>query len=208
MKQQLGCLLADVTINGTKIGMLTQADTVEIVVELLFRRSVGPIVLDPVLFATNGAPLLDPDGLCVLRKKLWPLATLATPNLSEAQALSEMEVDTIEKMRICARLLASAGPKAVLVKGGHLSGDPVDVLCVDDQILELPGSRVAKPLLVHGTGCALASAAAAFLAEGRDMVEAVTMAKSYVTGGIARAKEVGRGAAVLDYKAAAEAVGR
>ena len=205
VRDQLVCLLDDVRVDAAKTGMLGAATTVEAIAQVLETYPGAPLVVDPVLRSTSGRPLLNDAGLAVLRQRLVPRATLVTPNLDEAELLAGMEVRSLPQMRECARRLTDLGAKAALVKGGHLPGDPVDVLCLAEQCYDLPGPRLAgRP--VHGTGCAFAGAAAVFLAEGHPTLQAVEQAKAYVTGGIAAAHAIGSGSAVLDYAAAAKSL--
>jgi hydroxymethylpyrimidine/phosphomethylpyrimidine kinase len=183
--------------------MLGTAEVASAVTEALTRCAGVPIVVDPVWRAGSGAELLSEAGLAALKVGLLPLAALVTPNLAEAEMLSGRQVCTIGDMREAARAIALLGPKAVLVKGGHLPGEPVDVLLADGEIIELGAERVPLPRRVHGTGCALSTAAAVFLAGGDDVVRAVRKAKAYVAAGVRHARVVGRGALVLDFGAAA-----
>jgi len=206
VRQQVAAVLDDLRAGAAKVGMLGNAEVVSAVADALAGHSGMPIVVDPVRRAGSGSELLSEAGLIALRKELLPLAALATPNLAEAEMLSGRQVRTVEEMREAATAIALLGPKAVLVKGGHLPGEPVDVLFADGQVVELEGDRVPAPRRVHGTGCALSTAAAVFLAEGDDMVKAVTKAREYVAAGLRHARVVGRGALVLDFGEAARAV--
>jgi hydroxymethylpyrimidine/phosphomethylpyrimidine kinase len=205
VREQLACLLKDVKVGAIKTGMLGTASTVEAVAAVLEACPAPPLVADPVLRSSSGRSLLDDEGLAALRQRLIPMATLVTPNLDEAEALAGMEVRSVAAMRECAQRLTDLGARAALVKGGHLSGEPVDVLCVAEECHELASPRLAGGA-VHGTGCALASAAAALLGEGRSVLEAVEGAKAYVTAGMAAAHGIGGGARVLAYAAGARAV--
>ncbi|MBM3474416.1 MAG: bifunctional hydroxymethylpyrimidine kinase/phosphomethylpyrimidine kinase [Armatimonadetes bacterium] len=206
VRDQLVCLLADVRVDAIKTGMLGLGATAEAVAGVLEAYPETPLVVDPVLRSTSGSPLLDDAGLIILQQRLIPIATLVTPNLDEAELLTGLQVRSLRQMRDCARRLTDLGAKAALVKGGHLPGDPVDVLCIAGECRDLPGSRVDRHA-VHGTGCALAGAAAVFLAEGRPMLQAVERAKAYVAAGLAAAHAIGRGSDVLDYAAAARDIG-
>jgi hydroxymethylpyrimidine/phosphomethylpyrimidine kinase len=206
VREQLECLLADVGVAAIKTGMLGTGETVEAVADVLRRRTGMPLVVDPVLRSTSGLPLLEEGGVEVLRRALLPQAALVTPNLAEAGALTGMEVSSVEEMRECVRALTGLGARAALIKGGHLPGEPIDVLCVGESLYELRGRRVGAGREVHGTGCALSAAAAAFLGRGCPVLGATEQAKAYVAAGIEAAHTIGRGAAVMDYMAAARAV--
>jgi hydroxymethylpyrimidine/phosphomethylpyrimidine kinase len=188
VREQLECLLADVEVAAIKTGMLGTAETVEAVAEVL-RRSDAPLVVDPVLRSTSGLALLDEGGVEVLRQTLLPQATLVTPNLAEAGVLTGMEADSVEDMRECAGALTDLG-----------------AMCVEGRVYELHGRRIGAGREIHGTGCALAAAAAAFLAQGGSVLRAAEQAKAYVAAGIEASQAIGGNAAVLGYGAAARAV--
>ena len=206
VRDQLTCLLDDVPVSAAKTGMLGEAGIVGVVSQVLGSHASVPLIVDPVLASTGGCPLLDAEGLAVLRRELLPRAALVTPNLAEAEALTGMEVRSVSRMREAAKRLVAMGAAAALVKGGHLPGDPVDVLCIGDDVWELRGERVQGGPSVHGTGCALSAAAAAFVARGEPLHRAVERAKAYVTAAIAAAHATGSGAMLMNYRAAAKAV--
>ncbi len=203
--RQLSCLLADVHVCAVKTGMLATAGVVGAVAEALSEGCQVPLVVDPLTRSTSGHELLDDEGVRELRSSLLPQAALVTPNLQEAEVLAGHEARTVEHMRECARIIADLGPGAVLVKGGHLEGDPTDVLYEDGLTTELRGTRVALRGQVHGTGCAFATVAAAFIGRGRSTLEAVGKAREYVVEGLRHPLAIGGGASVIDYaRAAAE----
>jgi hydroxymethylpyrimidine/phosphomethylpyrimidine kinase len=182
---QLDALLVDDDVDAIKVGMLGTAATVEAVVRALAPLSSTPIVVDPVLAASSGEALLSEDAIAPLVEKLFPLAALVTPNLPEAARLSGLPVDTDEERVAAAQRLA--GPiTAVLLKGGHGDGDELVDLLLDGKTIE----RFAHPRLrrgMRGTGCALATAAAARLARGEELADAVRGAIDYVHREIAAA---------------------
>lgn len=176
---QLDELLANLPVAAAKIGQVPTAA----VARALARRLRGcgfPIVLDPVLAATGGGRLAAADVPRVLGETLLPLATLLTVNLAEAGALTGRRVASLAAMRLAAAELAARGAAAVLVKGGHLRGEPVDVLHAGERTVLLRSRRIAATM--HGTGCALAAAAAARLACGDDVRAAVDAARAHVRG--------------------------
>ena len=181
---QLDAVLADDDVDAIKVGMLATAATVEAVARALAPLSSTPIVVDPVLAASSGEALLDEDGIAPLLEKLFPLAALVTPNLPEASRLTGLPVDTNEQRVAAARRFT--GPiTAVLLKGGHASGDElVDVLVDGDRVERFVHPRNARRM--RGTGCALASAVAARLASGESLDEAVRGAVEFVQSEIAR----------------------
>jgi len=149
----------------------------------LREHGLGNVVLDPVMVATSGDRLLDTGGETVVLEELLPLCTLVTPNLPEVARLTGVDVDDATSQRRAAEALLRLGPAWVLVKGGHLAGDAVDLLTDGDTSLELRAPRLDNRH-THGTGCTLASAIASFLARGDDPVTAVRQAKDYVTEAI------------------------
>jgi hydroxymethylpyrimidine/phosphomethylpyrimidine kinase len=193
---QLDAVFGDLDVKAVKIGMVAQRAVIDAIVAGLMRWSPRHVVLDPVMVATSGDPLLAPDAVAVLRTKLIPLSHIITPNLPEAAALLDAPVaaDGAEIESQGRRLLA-LGSRAVLIKGGHGQGaDSIDYLVTVDGVVALAAPRIATRN-THGTGCSLSSAIAAGLAKGADLETAVRGAKIYVTAAIAAADRlaVGRG---------------
>ncbi|AXV18300.1 bifunctional hydroxymethylpyrimidine kinase/phosphomethylpyrimidine kinase (plasmid) [Neorhizobium sp. SOG26] len=193
---QIRAVFADVRVDAVKIGMFANAEIAEAVADVLapYRSSV-PIVLDPVMIAKGGSPLLAADAVSVVAKRLLPMATLITPNIPEAAALLGAPVAASrDDMARQAQQLGRLG-SAVLVKGGHLeTDDSPDVLATETSLQWFEGDRIATKN-THGTGCTLSSAIAAELAKGASPGEAVSAAKSYLAGAIGAADglSVGRG---------------
>ncbi|HEY8514343.1 MAG TPA: bifunctional hydroxymethylpyrimidine kinase/phosphomethylpyrimidine kinase [Candidatus Binatia bacterium] len=194
---QLDAVLEDLDVGAVKTGMLGRAEIVEVVAERLARLR-APLVVDPVMVATSGDALLDAAGATALRERLLPLARLVTPNLDEAAALVGRPVHDVAAMRDAARAIQALGPRAVLVKGGHLTDVACDVLLDGDALHELTAPRVDVPRL-HGTGCTLSAAIAALLARGASLLDAVRTAKAWLHEAIARAPAVGHGARPVDH---------
>jgi hydroxymethylpyrimidine/phosphomethylpyrimidine kinase len=195
---QLDAVLEDLAVGAVKTGMLGREEIVAVVAERL-ATTRAPLVVDPVMVATSGDPLLSDGGVAALRDRLLPLARLVTPNLAEAGVLCGRPVQTLADMRDAARRIADLGPRAVLVKGGHLAGAACDVLLDDGALHELAAERVATGPL-HGSGCTLSAAIAAGLARGDALVDAVARAKRFVHDAISSAPCVGRGARPLDHR--------
>ncbi len=191
---QIDAVLSDLTVNAVKIGMLGNALTIAAVAAGLDRYRQTKVVLDPVMAATSGERLLAPDAVAALRTMLMPRALLITPNLSEAaRLLDESEAADEAAMTVQAGRLVAGGANAVLLKGGHGRGEEsVDILVTRDEITRFAARRIATRN-THGTGCTLASAIAAGLAKGQELVTAVRAAKDYVTAAIAAADRVGVG---------------
>ena len=182
---QMRAVAADLRVDAIKIGMLATAPVIEAVAEGLKDYQGVPVVLDPVMIAASGDPLLDPEAVDALRTVLIPLATLITPNLAEAAALLASSPARNEyEMAMQAWQLRDAGAKAVLVKGGHGEGaTSIDILFagVEPERLEAPRCDTRN---THGTGCTLSAAIAAQLAKGTMLADAVASAKDYVTAAI------------------------
>jgi hydroxymethylpyrimidine/phosphomethylpyrimidine kinase len=181
-----------------KIGMLSTAAIVRAVAERLRAHGQGRIVLDPVMIAKSGDPLLQPDARQALMADLLPVAEVVTPNLHEAAALADMAVGTEAEMEEAARRIAALGPRHVLVKGGHLKNSATDILWDGRTFTRYPAPRLASTA-THGTGCTLSSAIAAGLAWGRTLDVAVREAKAYVTAAIREGFQAGRGVGVLRH---------
>lgn len=186
--RQLESVLIGSPLAAIKIGMIGSPDLVAPLADALRPYCRGPVVLDPVLAASAGPRLFD-GGLAEL-EPLLRLADVVTPNLAEAALLTGAPVGTLPEMRVAARRLRDLGARAALVKGGHLGADPVDVLFDGVQLYEFAEPRVAGGD-ARGTGCSLSSAIACQLAEGRDLPEAVSAAKRYVTQALRHAYDLG-----------------
>ncbi|MDR1927867.1 MAG: bifunctional hydroxymethylpyrimidine kinase/phosphomethylpyrimidine kinase [Oscillospiraceae bacterium] len=180
LARQLESLLPDFKPDAIKIGMLPSAHAVQATAEVLRRLPGVPVVLDPVLVATSGAALAGEDAVALMRRELFPLATLLTPNLPEAQALTGLAVACEEEMQQAAQALSQQSQTAVLLKGGHLPGEASDLLWQDGAALWLRGPRIGHSL-AHGTGCTLSSAIACRLAQGHSLPESVRLAKAWLT---------------------------
>ncbi len=198
LEAQVAACFDDAPPAAVKIGALATDDNVLAVARCLERFGPIPTVLDPVLRSSSGAFLLERRGWDTLRRSIIPLATLITPNLAEAGLLLEHDPPaTPHAMERIARELLGLGAPWVLLKGGHLAGDPIDVLVGEDGVKVLRGKRVDAD--VHGTGCALSSAIAAGLALGMRLPPAVERAHAYVQRAIAGSEQRGKGRRTLDY---------
>lgn len=189
---QLDAVLGDFPVAAVKVGMLATASNVRTVAQRLKEPGLGPIVLDPVLAAGDGSPLLEEAGVTALKEELLPLATILTPNAPEAAHLAALEVKSPADLEEAARRLQAQGPQWVLAKGGHLPGEPVDILTNGKNSYRLPGNRLAAPHH-HGSGCALATACAAALAQGCSVPEAVNQARHLVAQALRWGLPLGRG---------------
>ncbi|PGH58519.1 bifunctional hydroxymethylpyrimidine kinase/phosphomethylpyrimidine kinase [Azospirillum palustre] len=197
---QMKLVLEDIGADAVKIGMLANAPVIEAVAAEYEARAVNvPLVLDPVMIAKSGHHLLDPDAVLTLRKRLLPLAEVVTPNLPEAEALTDLPIRDLDDMRRAAELMLSFGPKSVLLKGGHLEDDTLyDLLLTEEGETVFQGKRVHTPH-THGTGCTLSSAIAAGLAQGLNTRDAVARARRYVETAILTAPGLGHGHGPLNH---------
>lgn len=199
--QQMEVVLRDIGADAVKTGMLHSAGVVAAVARTLQRLASNvPLVLDPVMVAKGGAPLLQPEAREALVQLLLPMAALVTPNLPEAELLSGVRIKSLDDMRRAADLLLATGASAVLLKGGHLPGDTVvDILrTVDGGAREFEHPRV-ESRSTHGTGCTLASAIATGIAEGLTLEAAVDGARRYVLQAIRSAPGLGSGHGPLNH---------
>jgi hydroxymethylpyrimidine/phosphomethylpyrimidine kinase len=196
--EQLDSVLDDFGADAAKCGMLSTAPIIEAVAEVLRQRPIVNLVVDPVMVAKSGAPLLRPDARRALVEHILPLALVVTPNLPEAGALTGFPVTDRESMEAAARRIGELGPRHVLVKGGHLDGDPHDLLWDGHVFREFRGERIDSPN-THGTGCTLSAAIAAGLALGQSLTDSIARAKAYVTRAILEGFQAGHGVGQLRH---------
>lgn len=200
---QIDAVVTDLGVDAAKTGMLATAGIMEAVAERVGRHDLGALVVDPVMVATSGAPLIEDDAVDALRALLLPLARIVTPNIPEAAVLSGLDVSSRESMEEAARAIHALGPAHVLVKGGHLEGEAADVLFDGDSCTWFATERVVTDE-VHGTGCTLSAAMASGLALGLGVVDSVRLAKGFVTRGIASRLTMGKGSALVNHFEGAE----
>ena len=198
--RQIEVVLDDIGADAIKTGMLHRTDVLDVVVATLARMAPDvPLVVDPVMVAKGGASLLDTDTRAALRQGLIPRATVLTPNVPEAEILTEMAITDEAAMAEAGRILLALGPRAVLMKGGHLPGDEVvDLLLTGASVKRFAASRI-ESRHTHGTGCTLASALACGLAQGLTVEAAVQRARDYVLQAIRTAPGHGQGHGPLNH---------
>ncbi|MCL1625752.1 bifunctional hydroxymethylpyrimidine kinase/phosphomethylpyrimidine kinase [Bacteroides caecicola] len=186
VKGQIEAVMTDIRPMAVKIGMINDDEIVHVIADALRKFSPRFVVLDPVMVSTSGCKLIEDAAINALTTELMPLATLITPNLSEAEVLTGGKIEGVEGMKIAARKLLDYGSSAVLVKGGHLEeGEMCDVLQINNESApHLYTMKKIESRNTHGTGCTLSSAIATYLALGEPMTEAVRKAKEYVYRGI------------------------
>jgi hydroxymethylpyrimidine/phosphomethylpyrimidine kinase len=194
---QLEAVLDDIQVKSAKTGMLSSERIVRAVARVVRERGLAPLVVDPVVVAKDGSHLLSDEGIAAVRDELVPLATVITPNVPEAEALSGVKIRSEEDLAGAAAKLRASGCNWVLVKGGHLGGPQVtDLLLGPDTEQALSSPRIPGGPF-HGTGCALSAAIAAYLAQGFALPEAVVQARSFLQQLIQSARALGKGALVL-----------
>lgn len=191
---QIDAVFDDFEVAAVKTGMLSSSDIVKTVSEQLAARQVDNLVVDPVMISKSGFALLKPDAIQNVKERLFPLAALVTPNIHEAQLLADMEIGSLNDAKDAARKIYDFGPRAVLVKGGHLKGHPgaADLL-FDGQEETLFEAEWIDTKNTHGTGCTYSAAIAAQLALGNVLKESVGKAKVYITEAIRYSLSIGRG---------------
>src|SRR3954468_9401783 len=197
VRAQLDSVLSDIGVQAVKTGMLASTVLVETVAEVLAEVD-APLVVDPVGVSKHGDSLLASDALDAMRTELLPLATVVTPNLWEVEQLTGVKVDEENRLRDAAEAVRALGPEWVLIKGGHLPGEPVDLLFDATHEYRFAAARHDNRH-THGTGCTLASAIASHLALGDDVVSAVARSKEYVTGAIEHGFPLGEGIGPVDH---------
>jgi hydroxymethylpyrimidine/phosphomethylpyrimidine kinase len=206
IRQQIASVLDDLGAEAIKTGMLHDTPTIEAVCDELLARAPGvPLVADPVMVAKGGHRLLAPDAVETLKRRLMPLAALLTPNIPEAEVLSGMEIRTEAQMHHAAEVLLTLGVPAVLLKGGHMEGELlVDLLATPEGVTRFEDARIASRH-THGTGCTLASAIAAGLAQGMELRESVARARRYVRAALLAAPGYGAGHGPLNHAVTVDA---
>jgi hydroxymethylpyrimidine/phosphomethylpyrimidine kinase len=183
IEDQIQAVLEDIKPMAIKIGMINRAEVVQVIERELkdYDRGV-PVILDPVMVATSGDRLIEPDTVTQLIARLFPLVTLVTPNIDEAIILSGLEIHNLDDMMAAGRKIIEKGAKAVLIKGGHLFGPIIyDVFISANDIPIVLESAFISSKNLHGTGCTLSSAIAAEMAKGNDLLTAIKNAKNYIS---------------------------
>ena len=199
IEEQFAAIFADFTPAAAKSGMLADCERVEVVARGLRHHAPPHYVLDPVMVSKSGFPLLESDAIDALRTFLLPLAEVVTPNVHEAQLLAEMEIHTLADARIAAARILEQGPRAVVLKGGHLEESPGTDLLLSAKGARLYEGEFIETTDTHGTGCTFSAALATQLAHGHTLEDAVGLAKAYLTEAIRHAPHLGTGAGPTDH---------
>ncbi|HEX3011891.1 MAG TPA: bifunctional hydroxymethylpyrimidine kinase/phosphomethylpyrimidine kinase [Syntrophomonadaceae bacterium] len=191
VREQINCLFEDIEIHAVKIGMVSSVSIIDTIGTCLQEKHT-PIVLDPVMVSKSGCHLLKPESTQELVKVLFPLARVVTPNLFEAEVITGEKIQNLAQMQAAAVKIHELGAGNVVVKGGHLTGDAIDVMFDGKDFKFIKGTRI-NTTNTHGTGCTFSSAIAAYLARGCDVYDAVEKAKVYINGAIENSLELGHG---------------
>lgn len=192
VREQINCLFDDIEIHAVKIGMVSSIEIIETIGSCLQDKGATQIVVDPVMVSKSGCHLLRPESTQALIKVLFPIAEVVTPNLFEAEVITGDKISTIAEMEAAAIKIHDLGARNVVVKGGHLTGDAVDVMYDGKSFDYIQGTRINTPN-THGTGCTFSSAIAAHLARGFSVRDAVREAKKYINGAIENGFDLGHG---------------
>ena len=195
---QMDAVFEDIVPDAVKVGMLSTPACMQAVAQKLRQYQPPHVVIDPVMYAKNGAPLMNPDAVGALIEHVLPLATVLTPNIPEAECIAKMKIESVEDMEQAARKIHQMGCQNVLVKGGHAVGDALDVLFDGQSFSHFETARIDTKN-THGTGCTLSSAIASHLALGHSVHQAVKLAKYYVTEGIRHSLAIGKGCGPLNH---------
>jgi hydroxymethylpyrimidine kinase/phosphomethylpyrimidine kinase len=198
VRAQMVSVAVDLSVDAAKTGMLATAEIVDTVAATVAELGIGPLVVDPVLLSGHGDPLLEPAGIEAMKERLFPLASVVTPNIAEAAALTGRPVEERETMVAAARAIAELGPDVVLVTGGHLEGDDSpDCLFASGEVRWLESPRIRTDD-THGGGCVLSAALCAELARGMEPVDACVAAKHFAERAIAAGVALGAGTGPVD----------
>lgn len=196
--KQIDCVFTDIFPDAVKIGMVSSSELIEMIAEKLKRYHANNIVVDPVMVATSGSKLISDSAVDALKRRLLPLTDVLTPNIPEAEVLSDMTVKTEEDMVRAAEKISNVYHCAVLLKGGHQLNDANDFLCRQGGGRWFRGKRINNPN-THGTGCTLSSAIASNLAKGFPLDESVERAKKYISGALGAMLDLGKGSGPMNH---------
>ena len=192
LKDQIDAVFEDIRPDAVKIGMVSSGELVRVIADRLQTHKAKNIVVDPVMIASSGSALMKSDAVKILTEELLPIASLVTPNIPEANVLSEMVIANREDMLTAAKKIGNSFGCAVLLKGGHSVNDANDLLYANGEYRWFEGKRIDNSN-THGTGCTLSSAIAANLAKGFSLAESVQRAKEYISGALAAMLDLGHG---------------
>lgn len=198
LAMQLDSIFTDIMPHSVKIGMVSSAELIEVISQKLILYKAKNIVVDPVMVSTSGSALIKENSLNTLKEKLFPLATVITPNIPEAEILSNTKILSEKDMEVSAKIIAGNLSCAVLIKGGHGTNDANDLLYDKNNFIWIKGKRINNPN-THGTGCTLSSAIASNLAKGYDLDKSVVLAKQYICESLESMLDLGNGNGPLNH---------
>lgn len=198
VSKQLDCIFTDIIPDAVKIGMVSNSEIIDVIVQKLKQYNVKNIVVDPVMVSTSGSKLLSDDAMNAVITKLIPIADIITPNIPEAEALCNIKINSTSDMEISTQKICKMLSGAVLIKGGHLTQVADDLLCIHNKNIWIKGERINNPN-THGTGCTLSSAIACNLANKCDIETSVKNAKAYITGALMANLNLGNGSGPLNH---------
>ena len=198
LKQQIDAVFEDIYPDAVKIGMVSSSELIRVIGDRLRYYSAKNVVVDPVMVATSGSSLMKNDAVQTLIEELLPIATLVTPNISEAQVLSGLSIESKDDMIVAAKQIGDTYHCSVLIKGGHSINDANDLMYADGKMVWFEGKRINNPN-THGTGCTLSSAIASNLAKGFTLAESVKRAKDYISGALAAMLDLGKGSGPMNH---------
>ena len=196
--QQIDAVFTDIFPDAVKISMTSNAQLIEVIAEKLIFYKAKNIVVDPVMIATSGARLISENAVDMLKNRLFPIATLVTPNIPEAEAMSGMKIADKTDMEKAAKRISEEYGSAVLLKGGHSVNDANDLLYENGETTWFEGIRINNPN-THGTGCTLSSAIVSNLAKGYGLNASVQLAKEYISGALSAMLDIGKGSGPLHH---------
>lgn len=198
LKAQLQAVFEDIFPDSVKIGMVSSVELIYVIADFLKRHKVKSVVTDPVMVATAGSALIKSDAVNVMAEKLFPISTVITPNIPEAEVLSKVKIYDKSDMRYAAQCIGDSYGCSVLIKGGHSINDANDLLYENGKFTYFKGRRIENPN-THGTGCTLSSAIAANLAKGFSTAEAVKLAKDYISSALSAGLNLGIGSGPINH---------
>lgn len=200
IEKQIDSVVSDIGVNALKTGMLPSSEVICTVAKKIIEHNLTNIVVDPVMLAKCGTSLMEMNAKEALIKELIPLATVITPNIPEAEELSGIRISCFDDMKNAAQIIFSFGTKHVVIKGGHLPGDALDIM-YDGKDFYAQRARRINTKDTHGTGCTYSAAIAVGLADGMSVLQAVKQAKQYITHAIRRSLPLGQGHGPMDHMA-------
>lgn len=198
LTEQLDMIFTDIFPDAVKIGMVSNSELIKVISDRLKFYNANNIVVDPVMVATSGADLMKSEAIITMTEQLLPIATLATPNIPEAEILTGMKIHNEGDMVNAALLINKTYNCSVLLKGGHSINDANDLLCINGETKWFYGKRIDNPN-THGTGCTLSSAIASNLAKGFDIETSVQRAKDYISGALSARLNLGKGSGPMKH---------